>query len=181
MSFKYEWAIKGSIWNKLHGYIYIQRVKTVQKIKSEERINISNSQKVKYFSWHVSTLFKDLRLVVSIQSNHTFTSFYSIERLFFSYKVFSSLSPWFFSCEGECCRPPILGTVQEYFWRGDKVRRDTCEEARPSRLNLQLNLQRYKVDLDTKISMSLPQCRTEHSCIEGSISPTGLDIKIIWM
>ncbi len=28
-------------------YIYIQRVKTVQKIKSEERVNIENSQKVK--------------------------------------------------------------------------------------------------------------------------------------
>ncbi len=72
-------------------------------------------------------------------------------------------------------RPPILCSVQEYFWRADKVRRNTCEEARPSRLNLQ----RDKEDLDTKISTSLPQCRTEHSYIEGSIRHTVLDIKII--
>jgi hypothetical protein len=36
--------------NKLHGHIYIQRVKTVKQIKSEERVNITNSQRVKYFS-----------------------------------------------------------------------------------------------------------------------------------
>ena len=43
---------------------------------------------MKCFFWHVSTLFKDLRLVVSIQTNHTFTSLDSIERLCISYKVF---------------------------------------------------------------------------------------------
>jgi hypothetical protein len=64
-------------------YTYIQREKTVWKIKSEERVNITNSQKVKWFFWHVSTLIKDLRLVVSIQTNHTFTSLNSIEMLFF--------------------------------------------------------------------------------------------------
>ncbi len=69
--------------NKLHGYIYIQRVKTIWKIKPEQQVNIENSQKVKWIFWHVSTLFKDLRLVVSIQTNHTYTSFDSIERLFF--------------------------------------------------------------------------------------------------
>ncbi len=98
-------------------YIYIQRVKTVWKIKSEERVNITNSQKLKWFFWHVSTLFKDLCLVVSIQTNHTFTSLDSIERIFFLLEGFSSLSPWFFIRGGECCRPPILHTVQEYFWR----------------------------------------------------------------
>jgi hypothetical protein len=103
--------------NKLHGYIYIQRVKTIWKIKSEEQVNITNSQKVKWFFWHVSTLFKDLCLVVSILTNHTFTSLDSIERLFFLLKGFSSLSPWFFICGGKCSRPPILHTAQEYFWR----------------------------------------------------------------
>jgi hypothetical protein len=83
--------------------------------------------------------------------------------------------------DSDCRRPPILHTVQEYFGCADKVRCNMCEKARPSRLNLQLNLQRYKVDSDTMISTSSPQRRTKHSCIEGSISPTGLDIKIIWM
>ncbi len=40
---------------------------------------------MKYFSWHVSTLIKDLRLVGSIQTNHTYTSLNSIEVIFFLY------------------------------------------------------------------------------------------------
>ncbi len=35
--------------NKLNGCIHIQRIKTVWKIKSEEQVNIANSQKVKHF------------------------------------------------------------------------------------------------------------------------------------
>ncbi len=38
----------------------IQRVITIWKIKSEERVNIANSQKVKWFFCHVSTLFNSL-------------------------------------------------------------------------------------------------------------------------
>jgi hypothetical protein len=68
--------------------VYIQRVKTIWKFESEEQVNITNSQKVKWFFWHVSTLFKDLRLVVSIRTSLTFTSLNSIEGYFFSYKVF---------------------------------------------------------------------------------------------
>ena len=46
------------------------------------------------------------------------TSLDSIERSFFFLIVFSSLSPcWFFIRGGKCCRPIILHTVQEYFWR----------------------------------------------------------------
>ncbi len=60
------------------------------------------------------------------------------------------------------CRPrPVIGRLYSVQYKSifdvpDKVRRNTCEEARPSRLNLQLNLQRYEVDLDTKISTSSP-------------------------
>ncbi len=36
-----------------------------------------------------------------------------------------------FSPGSHCRRPPILCTVQEYFWCADKVRRDTCDMARP--------------------------------------------------
>jgi hypothetical protein len=86
---------------------------------------------VKYFSCHVSPLIKDLRLVVSIQTNHTYTSLNSIE-VVFSYKVFSSLSPWFFICGGECRRPPILCTVQEYFL-ARLTRSDAIRVIRPDR------------------------------------------------
>ncbi len=96
-------------------YIYIQRVKTIWKIKSEEQVNIENSWKVKWFFRHVSSLFKDLCLVVSIQTNQTFTSSDSIERLLFSHRFFPLLSPWLFIRGGKCHRLPILHTVQEYF------------------------------------------------------------------
>ncbi len=91
-----------------------------------------NRQELKCF-WHVSTLFKDLRSVVSIQTNHTFTSLDSIERLLFSYKVFSSLSPWwFFIYGGECCRLIMLRTVQGYFWHSWQ-RPDAIRVIRPDR------------------------------------------------
>ncbi len=92
----------------------IKRIHTSKFCKNN--LTWQNSQKVKCL-WHVSTLLKDLLLVVSMQTNHTFTSFDSIERLYFSNKVFSSLSPWwFFICGGKCCRLIILHTVQEFFW-----------------------------------------------------------------
>jgi hypothetical protein len=31
----------------------------------------------------------------------------------------------------QCCRPPILRTVQEYLGAPDKVRHNTCDKARP--------------------------------------------------
>ncbi len=116
-------------------YIYIQGVNTIWKIKSKEQVNIANSQKVKWFFWHVSTLFKDLRLVVSIQTNHTFTLFDSIERLFFSYKVFPH---W--AHDSSVVWVSVVGRLysvqyKSIFGTPDKVRRDTCEEARPSRLD----------------------------------------------
>ncbi len=67
--------------------------------------------------WGIKPLLM-LRLVVSIQTNHTFTSLDSINRLIFSYKVFSSLSPcWFFIRGGKCSTLIVLHTVQGYFWR----------------------------------------------------------------
>jgi hypothetical protein len=50
-------------------YTNIQRLKTIWKIESEEQANIANSRKVKRFSWHVSTLFKDLRLWLLVPKN----------------------------------------------------------------------------------------------------------------
>ncbi len=106
--------------------IYIRRVKPFEDYFWKNKSTWQNSQELKCFL-HVSTLFKNLRLVVSIQTDHMFTSLDSIERLFFSYKVFSSLSPWwFFIRGGECRRPIILRTVQGYFshtrQRSDAIR-----------------------------------------------------------
>ncbi len=50
----------------------------------------------------------DLRLVVSIQTNHMcHVTSSQLRDYFFTYKVFSSLSPcWFFIRGGECRKPP---------------------------------------------------------------------------
>ncbi len=55
-----------------------------------------------------STLFIDLCLVVSIQTNHMcHVTSTQLRDYFFTYKVFSSLSPcWFFICGGECRKSP---------------------------------------------------------------------------
>ncbi len=46
----------------------------------------------------------------------------------FGYFGLTTLLHW---GESGCRRPPILCTVQEYFWRADKVRHNTCDKARP--------------------------------------------------
>ncbi len=55
-----------------------------------------------------STLFIDLRLVVSIQTNHMcHVPSTQLRDYFFTYKFFSLLSPcWFFICWGKCHKPP---------------------------------------------------------------------------
>jgi hypothetical protein len=68
------------------------------------------------------------------------------------------------------------------FGAPDKVRRNTCEEARPSRLDFQrdevvLDIKTYPTIVLTEDCMSW--CRTEHSYLEDNISHTVLDIKII--
>ncbi len=123
---------------------------------------------MKYFFWHVSTLFKELRLVVGIQTNHTFTSLDSIER-FFSYKGFSSLSPWFFIRGGECRRPPILRIVQEYFWRSWQGQTQNVWQGQTVESGLRcwaqhligifMRWQSHRI-----ITTSLPGCKTAFLC-----------------
>ncbi len=142
-------------------YIHIQRVKTIWKIKSEERvnINITNSQKVKWFFWHVSTLFKDLRLIISIQTNHTFTSLDSIEDHLFSYKVFPH---W--AHDASFVGMSVVGHLYSIQYKSnfgvpDKDRRDTCEQARPLS-------QVWGVEPNTSSPWQRTACRTEQDCIE---------------
>ncbi len=68
--------------------IYIRRVKTVWRLILKEQVNMAKQSGIEKFFWHVSTLFKDLCLVVSIQTNHTLTSLDSIERLLFPIRFF---------------------------------------------------------------------------------------------
>jgi hypothetical protein len=63
-------------------YIYPES-NTIWRSNLTNELTQKNSQRVKYFSWHVSTLFKDLHLNVSIQTNHMYTSLNSIEVIFF--------------------------------------------------------------------------------------------------
>ncbi len=104
-----------------------------------------------------------------LQTNHTFTSLDSIERFFFSYKVFPSLSPcWFFICGGKCCRPIILRTVQGYFWRTQQ-RSDAMRVMRPNRWvrsevlsptpHWNMRWQSHHI-----ITTSLPGCKTAFLC-----------------
>ncbi len=67
----------------------------------------NNKEKITYLS-KFSTLFIDLRLVVSIQTNYTchITST-QLRDYFLPIRFFSSLSPcWFFICWGKCRKLP---------------------------------------------------------------------------
>ncbi len=146
--------------------IYISRVKTIWRLILKEWVNITKqSESEMLLLTCLHSLAKDLRLVVSIQTNHMFTSLDSIERLFFSYKVFSSLSPWwFFIRGGKCRRPIILRTVQEYFL-GRLTRSDAIRVIRPDRWvrsevlsptpHWDMRWQSHHI-----ITTSLPGCRT---------------------
>ncbi len=129
-------------------------------IKPEEQVNITNSQRVKYFSWHVSTLFKDLRLVVSIQTNHTFTSFNSIDRLFFSYKVFPH---W--AHDSSVVGVSVVGCLysvqyKSIFGMPDKVRCNTCDKAKPLS-------QIWGVEPNTSLGYELAKPTHHHHLIAG--------------
>jgi hypothetical protein len=67
----------------------------------------SNNTRRLHISQRSPLSSKDLRLVVSIQTNHTCHITSTQLRDFFSYKGFFSLSPcWFFIWGGEWCKPP---------------------------------------------------------------------------
>ncbi len=59
-----------------------------------------------------------------------------------------------------CRRTIILRTVQEYFWRADKVRRDTCDKARPLR-------QVLGVEPNTSSGYELAEPTHHHHLIAG--------------
>ncbi len=126
--------------------------KTVWKLILITSTHSKNSQELKCFFWHVSTLFKDLCLVVSIQTNHTYhVTSTQLRDYFFPIKAFSSLSPcWYFICGGKCWRPVILCTVQGYFWRAQHA---TCVR-RPDHQGWISKETRWRF---TTLS---PQCRT---------------------
>ncbi len=105
------------MWNKSNGYISGE--KTVWRLILITSTHSKNSQELKCFFWLVSTLFKDLSLVVSIQTNHMYhVTSTQLRDHYFPKKDFSSCPCWFFIYGGECCRPIIDYTVlyKPYFW-----------------------------------------------------------------
>ncbi len=98
--------------NKYPESITVWRINLItskhSKTKTVWLINQQVMIKEDYTSLKVSTLFKNLRLVFSIQTNHAchITST-QLRDYFLSIRFFSSLSPcWFFIHGGKCRKPP---------------------------------------------------------------------------
>ncbi len=104
--------------NKSKGYIYSES-KTIWRLILKKMSWHSKTVR----KWNASSDMSPLSLKTYawlLVSNLTTRSLHVTQlRDFFSYKVFSSLSPWwlFFICGGKCRRQTIIHTVQEYFWR----------------------------------------------------------------
>ncbi len=120
--------------NKLNGYIYIYpECKTNWRSNLKNKLTQKNSQRVKYFSWHVSTLFKDLCFVVSIQTNHRYTSLNSIEVIFFPIRFFPH---WAHdsSFVGASVVGPLYSPRRTVFKRGSCHSRKTISRCRLSKV-----------------------------------------------
>ncbi len=114
----YKWNNHSSIRKQMWKDEYLESKSFEEWIKITSKHSKINSQELKCFFWHFSTLFTLLRLVVSTQTKHTcHITQLNWEIIFFRIKFFSSLSPCqFFICGGEWHKPITHCTVQLYFW-----------------------------------------------------------------
>jgi hypothetical protein len=155
------------MWIKSKGYIYPES-KNHSKINSERMIQHDKTVR----NWNASSdmsplsLKADLCLVVSIQTNHTFTSLDSMKRgYFFPIRFFPHWAHDGSSFVGASVVGKLYSVqYKSIFGAPNKVRCCTCEEGRPSRLDFQ----RDKVKIHHVITSTQDcwsWCRTEHSYI----------------